>query len=77
VLLAGEYQSKWTGAEIDSGIEKANNALPKSGGTLTGVVVAQNNTNYTTKQIRNIFLVADGASLPSGSTGDICIVYKP
>ena len=52
-------------------------AVPSSGGTMTGPLVAQNNANYTTKQVRNIFLVADGATLPSGSTGDICIIYKP
>ncbi len=28
--MAGEYQSKWTGAEIDSGIQKANDAAPQS-----------------------------------------------
>lgn len=51
--------------------------LDKNGGTMTGELIAQNNTNYTTKQVRNIFLVADGASLPSGANGDICLVYTP
>lgn len=51
--------------------------LTKSGGTLTGKLVAQNNTNYTTKQVRNVFLVAEGSSLPSGENGDICFVYTP
>lgn len=51
--------------------------LPKSGGTMTGALVAQNNTDYTTKQVRNIFLVADGGNLPTGSNGDICLVYTP
>lgn len=51
--------------------------LEKKGGTMTGALVAQNNTNYTTKQVRNIFLVADGANLPSGANGDICLVYTP
>lgn len=55
----------------------ANAALPKSGGTMTGVLTAQNNTSYTTKQARNIFLIAEGASMPSGSNGDICLVYAP
>lgn len=48
-----------------------------SGDTMTGALVAQNNTNYTTKQVRNIFLVADGEALPSGANGDICLVYTP
>lgn len=52
-------------------------ALGASGGTMTGVLTAQNNTSYTTKQVRNIFLIADGETLPSGANGDICLVYTP
>ena len=33
-----EYKSKHTGAVIDVGIDKANAALPKSGGTMTGAL---------------------------------------
>lgn len=44
-----------------------------SGGTMTGALIAQNNTNYTTKQVRNIFI---STSDPSGGTsGDIWIKY--
>lgn len=44
-----------------------------SGGTMTGALVAQNNANYTTKQVRNIFI---STSDPSGGTsGDIWIKY--
>ena len=57
--------------------DTVNAALLKTGGTMTGALVAQNNTNYDTKQVRNIFLVADGEALPSGSNGDICLVYTP
>lgn len=55
----------------------ANAALPKSGGSMTGAITAQNNNNYDTKQVRNIFLVAEGEDLPSGSNGDICLIYVP
>ena len=51
--------------------------MEKAGGTMTGALVAQNNANYTTKQVRNIILVAEGESIPSGSNGDICLVYTP
>lgn len=51
--------------------------IPISGGTMTGALVAQNNTNYTTKQVRNIILVADGDAIPAGANGDICLVYTP
>lgn len=64
-------------AEFDAVNSAIDNALPKSGGTMTGALVAQNNTNYTTKQVRNIFLVADGETLPTGANGDICLVYAP
>lgn len=50
--------------------------LPKSGGTMTGQLVAQNNTAYTTKQVRNVFLVAEGNSIPTGANGDLCFVYS-
>lgn len=47
--------------------------LAVSGGTMTGVLTAQNNTSYTTKQVRNIFI---STSSPSGGTsGDIWIKY--
>ena len=46
--------------------------------TMSAQLIAQNNTNYTTKQVRNILLVAKSASssLPTGANGDICIIYK-
>ncbi len=45
----------------------------RSGDIMTGVLTAQNNTSYTTKQVRNITL---STSAPSGgSNGDIWIVY--
>lgn len=48
--------------------------LPKTGGTLTGTLTAQNNTAYTTKQVRNITV---STSEPSGgSNGDIWIQYE-
>lgn len=44
---------------------------------MEGALIAQNNTNYSTKQVRNIFLIAEGEDLPEGSNGDICLVYTP
>lgn len=34
-----EYQSKHTGAQIDAGIDRANAALPVSGGAMTGLLL--------------------------------------
>ena len=64
-------------ANLAAALIDVSGKLDKSGGTMTGALVAQNNANYTTKQVRNIILVAEGASLPSGANGDICLVYKP
>jgi hypothetical protein len=71
----------YTEAEIDNKLETVNQGVDakvnRSGDTMTGALVAQNNTNYTTKQVRNVFIIADGSSIPSGSNGDICLVYTP
>lgn len=48
--------------------------LDKTGGTMTGVLTAQANTNYTTYQVRNIAL-STSASTPTG-TGSILGVYS-
>ena len=58
---------KAVAAELD-------NYLLKSGGTLTGALVAQANTNYTTYQVRNIALNTS-ASTPTGN-GSILGVYS-
>lgn len=51
-----------------------NDKLNKSGDTMTGILTAQNNTSYTTKQVRNIFIST--ASPSGGSNGDIWIKYS-
>lgn len=66
-----------TPSAVKEAYDLANAALPISGGTMTGVLTTQNNTSYTTKQARNIFLIAEGDSIPSGGNGDICLVYAP
>ncbi len=63
-------------ADLAAALVDISGKLDKSGGTMTGALVAQNNANYTTKQVRNIFFVAEGETLPSGENGDICRVYK-
>lgn len=40
---------------------------------MTGALVAQNNTNYTTKQVRNIIISTEDPS--GGDNGDIWIKY--
>lgn len=62
-----------------SGLLTLNNIMKTdSDQSMSAKLIAQNNTDYATKQVRNIFLVAKSASnnLPTGSSGDICIIYK-
>lgn len=73
-------------ASLNSGLSTANNnisalqttmanKLDKSGGTMTGALVAQNNVNYATAQVRNIIISTADPS--GGSNGDIWIKYTP
>lgn len=59
-----------------AGMVDTSSLLPKSGGTMTGVLTAQNNTSYTTKQVRNVIYLEDGASVPTTSNGDLVLFYK-
>lgn len=50
--------------------------LDKSGGTMTGQLKAQNNTAYTTGQVRNIFLSTSEPTSSQGANGDLWFVYE-
>ena len=47
--------------------------LPISGSTMTGTLVAQSNTDYTTAQVRNVIISADA---PSGDAPEGTIWYQ-
>lgn len=49
-------------------------AVKKSGDTMTGALVAQNNTNYTTPQVRNIIISTEEPS--GGNNGDLWVKYS-
>lgn len=51
------------------------NKLDKSGGTMTGALITQNNADYTTAQVRNVIIST--AEPSGGSNGDIWIKYTP
>ena len=51
------------------------NKVNKSGDTLTGPLVANSNTNYTTKQVRNIIISTANPTSTDGANGDIFIKY--
>lgn len=48
--------------------------MPMAGGTFTGPAVAQSNTSYTTRQLRNVIMSTGNPS--GGSNGDIWLKYK-
>lgn len=48
--------------------------LDKSGGTMTGALVTQTNTNYATRQVRNVIIST--AEPSGGQNGDIWIRYS-
>ena len=50
-----------------------NSKVSKSGGTMTGGLIAQNNTNYSIAQVRNIIIST--AEPSGGNSGDIWIKY--
>lgn len=52
------------------------NKLDKSGGTLTGALVAQSNTNYTTRQVRNVIMSTADPTTSDGQNGDLWIKYS-
>lgn len=49
------------------------NKMNISGDTMTGALVAQNNTDYSVAQVRNIIISTAGPS--GGNSGDIWIKY--
>ena len=52
-----------------------NSKVSKTGDTMTGALVAQNNTDYSVAQVRNIIISTEEPS--GGNSGDIWIRYTP
>lgn len=74
-LKSAAYTESSAYATADQGT-KADNALPKAGGTMTGILTAQSNTSYTVRQVRNIILSTADADVGAMQNGDIWIKYK-
>lgn len=49
--------------------------LDKSGGTMTGKLIAQSNEDYAVAQVRNVIISTEEPSAEVGSNGDIWIRY--
>lgn len=54
----------------------SSSKMDKSGGTMTGKLIAQNNTDYTVKQMRNIFISTSEPAASDGANGDIWLKYE-
>lgn len=63
-------------SEIASVKESINTKFDKNGGTFSGVTKAQNNTEYTTAQLRNVILSPNDPDNSVGASGDIWIKYS-
>jgi len=50
--------------------------MAKSGGAFTGIATGNNNTSYTTSQLRNARIYADGATVPTLADGEIAFIYE-
>ena len=66
--------------DIPGQIEQVNAALgaklDKSGGAMTGKLIAQSNEDYAVAQVRNIIISTKEPSAEVGSNGDIWIKYE-
>ena len=60
---------------IQQNATNLSSKLNLSGGTMTGALIAQSNTNYTVGQVRNIYLSTEAPTDDVGNNGDIWIVY--
>lgn len=63
-------------AEEAAGKVDVSGKLDKAGGTMTGVLKAQNNTGYTDAQVRNVIFIQDGNSVPATGNSDVVLFYK-
>ena len=62
-----------TAQNISTLQSSVNGKVSKFGDTMTGALVAQNNTNYSVAQVRNIIISTSDPS--GGNSGDIWIKY--
>ena len=76
VTSAIQTQINATQSTASTAKSTADAALPKAGGTMTGKLVAQSNTDYTTKQVRNVVCSTAEPTSSDGANGDLWAVYE-
>ena len=73
--FATETEVSALSAVVDNNTDDINGKVSKSGDIMTGALIAQNNTNYSVAQVRNIIISTSDPS--GGNSGDIWIKYTP
>ena len=74
-VVDGNTNDITTNAQNISTLQSSvNGKVSKSGDTMTGALIAQNNTNYGVAQVRNIIISTEDPS--GGNNGDIWIKYS-
>lgn len=73
-VVDGNTDNITTNAQNISTLQSSvNGKVSKSGDTMTGALIAQNNTDYSVAQVRNIIISTSDPS--GGNNGDIWIKY--
>ena len=62
--------------QLNTTSNQVSQKLSQSGGTMTGALVAQTNTNYDTRQVRNVIISTASPTASNGSNGDIWVKYQ-
>lgn len=62
--------------QLNTTSNQVSQKLSQSGGTMTGALVAQTNTNYDTRQVRNVIISTAAPTASNGSNGDIWVRYR-
>jgi hypothetical protein len=73
LAVRGKNDGTWQSWRTILDTTNASYLLPLSGGTMTGILTAQANTSYTTRQVRNVIISTAAPS--GGSNGDIWLKY--
>ena len=71
--FATETEVSALSAVVENNTDDINGKVSKSGDTMAGALIAQNNTNYSVAQVRNIIISTSDPS--GGNNGDIWIKY--
>lgn len=77
INLYSNEEHQYSDIDLVKGVEQImKNKVDITGDTMTGPLVAQNNIEYLTKQVRNVVFSTEEPTDADGNNGDIQIVYE-